>query len=296
MAGHPTRLAIGAVAAGAGTLGWASLIERNAFVLRRHTVPCLPHGQRPLRILHLSDLHLLARQRRKAAWVNDLIGLRPDLVIATGDLIAEARAIPTVLDALCGLLAIPGAFVLGSNDYFAPKPKNPLRYLWSPSEADGEAPATLPTDDLVAGLTARGWLDLTNRRGELSADGRLVAVAGVDDPHLDRDDLSVTQTPANPLADLHLGVAHAPYQRVLNAMSDAGADLILAGHTHGGQVCVPFYGALVTNCDLDRGRASGLSRWGASWLHVSAGLGTSPWAPVRLACRPEASLLVLTEK
>ncbi|GMA86526.1 hypothetical protein GCM10025868_17760 [Angustibacter aerolatus] len=71
---------------------------------------------------------------------------------------------------------------------------------------------------------------------------------------------------------------------------------------------MPGYGALVTNCDLDRRRARGLSRWwpgagtvspraaaprDAAWLHVSAGLGTSPYTPVRFACRPEATLLTL---
>jgi predicted MPP superfamily phosphohydrolase len=97
-----------------------------------------------------------------------------------------------------------------------------------------------------------------------------------------------------------MGVVHAPYRRVLDAMAADGHQLIIAGHTHGGQLRIPFYGALVTNCDLDRKRARGLSRhpdWrvpGASWLHVSAGLGTSPYAPMRICCRPEATLLTLT--
>jgi predicted MPP superfamily phosphohydrolase len=68
----------------------------------------------------------------------------------------------------------------------------------------------------------------------------------------------------------------------------------MAGHTHGGQLCLPFYGALVTNCDLDRSRVKGVSRWGAQTaLHVSAGIGTSPFAPFRFCCRPEATLLTL---
>jgi uncharacterized protein len=81
-------------------------------------------------------------------------------------------------------------------------------------------------------------------------------------------------------------------------MAYDGHDLIMTGHTHGGQVCVPFYGALVTNCDLDTRRAKGLSQHSAggrtAWLHVSAGVGTSPYAPIRFACPPEATLLTLT--
>ena len=96
-----------------------------------------------------------------------------------------------------------------------------------------------------------------------------------------------------------LTFGHAPYLRVLDRWNELGYPLILAGHTHGGQLCVPFYGAVVTNCDLDRKRASGLHTHVTpghepSWMHVSAGLGTSPFAPVRFACRPEATLLTLT--
>lgn len=79
-------------------------------------------------------------------------------------------------------------------------------------------------------------------------------------------------------------------------MAADGMDLIFAGHTHGGQVCVPGYGALITNCDLDTARVKGLSRHGAAHLHVSGGLGTSPFAPYRFANRPEVTLLTLTAR
>ena len=107
--------------------------------------------------------------------------------------------------------------------------------------------------------------------------------------------------------DLHLGVTHAPYRRVLDQMHADDVDLAIAGHTHGGQLALPFWGALVTNCDLDTRRAKGLHGWpgprpdqpggaGSTWMHVSAGLGTSPYAPVRFACRPEATLLTLVAR
>ena len=75
-----------------------------------------------------------------------------------------------------------------------------------------------------------------------------------------------------------------------------GLPLVFAGHTHGGQVCVPGMGALVTNCDLDRKRAKGLSTHEGAALHVSAGLGTNPYAPVRLACPAEATILHLVPR
>lgn len=305
-----TKTILGLGATGLGVLGWASLIERNAFVLRRFDVPVLPAGAPTLRVLHLSDLHLLPQQRRKAAWVRSLASVDPDLVISTGDNLASADAVPALLDAHGWLLDRPGAFVLGSHDYFAPTVQNPLKYLLKGHVADPGKTPRLPTAELVHGLSRAGWVDLTNRRATLSVRGLSLAMMGVDDPHLRYDRLDLVRGPAPAGTDLTIGVTHAPYQRVLDAFAADGAELIVAGHTHGGQVCVPGHGALVTNCDLDTGRAKGLSRWwpgagaarpdpspipaDAAWLEVSAGLGTSPAAPVRLACRPEATLLTLT--
>ena len=301
------RAASAVGAAGALGVGYASLVERNAYVLRRFTVPVLPPGHRSLNVLHVSDLHLMPGQRRKAAWVAALANLRPDLVVNTGDNISHPDAIPAVLEAFSGLEGVPGVFVLGSNDYFVPKFKNPALYLLPPRPVTTAKSRRLPTEDLVKGMLDLGWTDLTNTRATLDVAGSAIDFVGVDDPHLKYDRYGLVSGPFSPEAALSVGVTHAPYQRVLDAMSRDGAQLLIAGHTHGGQLCLPGFGALVTNCDLDRGRAKGLSRWwpgagrslgspapnDAAWLEVSAGLGTSPFAPVRFACRPEATLLTL---
>jgi predicted MPP superfamily phosphohydrolase len=152
----------------------------------------------------------------------------------------------------------------------------------------------LPWQDLRAAFNERGWVDLTHSRRDLEVAGLTVAAAGVDDPHLGRDRYDTIAGAPNPTANLSLGVTHAPYTRVLDRFAADGYQLVMAGHTHGGQLCLPFYGALVTNCDLDRSRVKGVSRWGAETaLHVSAGIGTSPFAPFRFFCRPEATLLTL---
>jgi predicted MPP superfamily phosphohydrolase len=295
------RLCLGAVASG-GALTAYALAEARAYTLRRSTVPVLPAGSPALRVLHLSDLHLTPGQTRKQEWVRGLAALEPDLVVNTGDNLAHAGSVPVVLDALGGLLDAPGVFVFGSNDYFEPTLRNPVRYLLPDDGNRHTDSAQLPWRELRDSLTAAGWHDLTNTRSSLEVRGLRIAFAGVDDPHLGFDRLDDVAGPADTDADLRLGVAHAPYLRVLDRFAADGYDAILAGHTHGGQVCLPGFGALTTNCDLEAARAKGLHRHpaasrpgdpGSAWLHVSAGLGTSPYARIRVACRPEVTLLTL---
>ena len=293
-----TTVALATAAAGTGVLAYAAGYEVRAFRLRKVEVPVLAPRSRPLRVLHVSDLHMVPGQRRKLDWVRGLADLEPDLVVNTGDNLSHPDAVPAVLEALRPLLRTPGVFVFGSNDYFAPQIRNPVRYLWTHKPLP-RLVEDLPWKELRDGFREAGWVDLSNARGEVTAGGRRLAFAGVDDPHIRRDRYVEVAGEADADADLAVGVAHAPYLRTLYAFTADGYPLVLAGHTHGGQVCLPGYGALVTNCDLDTHRASGLSRHRvpgvpeASWLHVSAGLGTSRYAPVRFACPPEATLLSL---
>jgi predicted MPP superfamily phosphohydrolase len=294
-----------AALAGAAAIGYASVIERNWFALKQETIPVLPPGADPLRVLHVSDLHLTPGRHRLMAFVRSLAALDPDMVVNTGDSIAAADALGPLLDSLGPLLDKPGAFVYGSNDLYSPKPKNPVRYLWRTSAGEHEEyEADLPWEKLGGELTAAGWLDLNNQRGRLTVTGHDIALAGVHDPHADKDRYELVAGPADPAADLRLGVLHAPEPRVMDLFANDGYDLLLSGHTHGGQLRIPGYGALVTNCGIDRARVRGLSmhpqvspdNGKTAWLHVSGGLGTSPWAPARFACRPEATLLTLTPR
>jgi uncharacterized protein len=296
------RLLGAGAAAGLGVTAYA-VAETRAFTLRRVTVPLLPAGHRPLRVLHLSDLHLTPRQTRKQEWLRGLASLRPDLVIDTGDNLSHQGSVPVVRDALGALLDVPGVFVLGSNDYFAPTLRNPLRYLLPDDGRRNTHTPQLPWRELRTTFTESGWQDLTNTRTSVRVGETTFAFAGVDDPHLEYDRLDDVAGPADAEADVRLGVTHAPYLRVLDQFAADGYDAVVAGHTHGGQVRLPGVGALTTNCDLDPARARGLHRHpagsapgdpGSAWLHVSAGLGTSPYAQVRIACRPEATLLTLT--
>jgi predicted MPP superfamily phosphohydrolase len=156
----------------------------------------------------------------------------------------------------------------------------------------------LDTDRLVVGLKEAGWHVLCNERITLETAAGRVDVVGLDDPHIGAaSPAQVDWSAPTPPASLRLGVVHAPYVGVLDHFAHAGFDLVLTGHTHGGQVRVPGFGALVNNCDLPLRMSRGLSRYGGrTWLHVSAGLGTSRYAPVRFACRPELSVLDLVQQ
>ncbi len=293
-----------AAIAGAALFGYAAVIERNWFALRRCEVPVLPPGARPLRVLHISDTHLTPGRHRLLSFLRTLDSLDPDLVVNTGDSIAHEHAVRPFLDALGPLLDRPGIFVFGSNDLYSPELKNPARYIWRTSADEHRRHVPdLPWAELGDSLEAAGWMNASNRRGRIKVGDADVEVAGVHDSHISRDRYDRIAGPADPAADLRLAVMHSPEPAVMDRFVSDGFDLLLAGHTHGGQVCLPGWGTLVTNCGLEPARARGLSQHpsGAgpgrrAFLHVSAGLGTSPRAPIRFACRPEATLLTLVPR
>ena len=308
-----TAAAVGAVAAvGLGALAWGVFVERNRFTVRHEILPILAPEARSITVLHLSDLHMAPWQTRKQQWIAELARtVEPDFVIGTGDLLGHERGLEGVRRALDPFRGIPGAFVHGSNDYHGPQAKNPLAYLGGPSGA-GSVAAELDTPALESYLSDElGWFDLNNRVRAIELRGSRIELIGVDDAHRGWDQLG--QLPSQ-IETMHetlgwaedrqgpdpivIGLTHAPYRRVLDSFTTNGADVIFAGHTHGGQVRIPGRSAIVTNCDIPRAQAQGLSTWHharrRSALQVSAGLGTSIWAPVRFGCPPEAVVVTLT--
>jgi predicted MPP superfamily phosphohydrolase len=271
-------------------IAYAVFVERRWYRLTRYRLDILPAGgNAALRLLHLSDLHTLrsdARQRRFLASLP-----RPDITVITGDIVGEPDAVEFVIDALRparGRLA--SFFVLGSNDLYSPRPFNPLRYFLPRRRHIRRPPAQGRPADLVRLLEADGWVHLKNRKHD-GTEAR-VEVVGLDDPHIHRGDIRVAGRTAP--AALGLAVVHAPDPAP--ELVALGYDLVLAGHTHGGQIRLPIIGALVTNCSIPTRMARGLFRIGPGYLHVSPGLGTSKYAPFRLFCRPEATLLELTPR
>jgi predicted MPP superfamily phosphohydrolase len=282
------------VVAGA-CLAYGAFIERNAFRLEKHMLPILPAGSAPIKVLHLSDIHLLPGDRAKIAFIRSLGELKPDFIVNTGDNLATGAALGALARAFEPLAGVPGVFVLGSNDFFAPAWRNPARYFLPRRPARGGD--RLPTGELLGFLEDCGWTNTEDKELGFDLLGTRIIVRGCGDAHLGWEDYESVAGPVPAETDLFIAVTHAPYRSVLDLMTADGADLIFAGHTHGGQVCLPGGHALTTNCDLPTCQARGLSQWnhGDRWshLHVSAGLGTSPYAPYRFACPPEATLIPL---
>lgn len=293
---------VAASAAGTGMLVYANRVELTRFTVRHVQLPLpegLPRwgGSRPMRLLHISDIHYVPGQQKKFEWLRSLADLEPDLVVNTGDNLSHPEAVPELLEALAPLRRFPGVFVPGSNDYYGPTVKNPLRYLLGPSTLKTD-PDELPWRELFLTFGTSGWMDLTNRHQTLALGPRQVQLSGTDDAHIGRAEFAGWPHGAPGAPALRVGVTHSPSSQVLRRLADTGADLILAGHTHGGQVCLPGGRALVTNCDLPPSQAKGLSTVLAGDgrevpLHVSAGIGTSAKAPIRLNCPPEATVLDL---
>jgi predicted MPP superfamily phosphohydrolase len=301
------------VAAGAAALAWGVLVERTRWTVREETVPLLPRGSRPITVLHLSDLHMAPWQEGKQEFVRSLVRYEPDLVIDTGDDLGHVDGIEGIARAYAPFAGIPGVFTHGSNDYVGPMLKNPLAYLIRRTNRRHNRGARLDTARLDRFLAGElGWLDLANRAHALELRGIRLELFGTGDAHYRRDDVRRMASEVARLrrevrwsADtdaevVRLGVTHAPYRRILDALVDSGAELLVAGHTHGGQVRIPGMPALTANCDLPRQQASGLSQWvhgdRIAYLEVSAGLGTSIYAPVRFACPPEAVVLTLVAR
>ena len=281
-------------AALAGLAVWAIVIERQLFVIRKQSIKVLPTGSKPIRVLQIGDIHLAPWQKNKMRFLRSLGSKEIDLVVNTGDNLGHKNAIKPLLDALGPLLSKPGVFVHGSNDYFAPVAKNPFGYIFHSSATPNSE--RLNTDELTQGFESAGWVNLNNRFAEIEINGTRVRFLGIDDYHIGNAKFELLV----PSDKFSIALTHAPYMEAIEKLTGLGAEMIFAGHTHGGQVRVPLVGALTTNSDLPNKFARGVSGWEfegkASVLSVVAGLGNSIFAPVRFFCRPEVRLITLLAK
>ena len=275
--------ALGALAAGA----YGVFIEPYRLRVRRVHLP-IASFQAPdtvVRILHITDLHLRAGDARRVRMIRRLAGLKPDLLLLTGDLIHGGpdpdAELATVLEALAPLRARHGAYaVLGNHDHVRRHRigswlGQPLRFH--------------DTTELVRALEAHGIRVLANAHVNLTVRGQPLTLVGVDDPFYWQDDIR-RATAGAPRDNPRLLLAHTP--DIVRALDDERFDLILCGHTHGGQVRLAESIVWHTNTRLSLPRNAGLMRLGDHLVYCSAGVGVSV-LPLRLNCPPEVGWIEL---
>lgn len=236
----------------------------------RHEVEIanLPASFDGYRIAFLTDTHVASFMRRGfyAEVVNQVKRFDPDLVLLGGDFVTWERHIPLMAEVLLtGLSARDGVYaVLGNHDYWA----NP--------------------DGVVAAMTARGVRFIVNRSVEIRRDDDGIALAGIDEVYRGEPDLDAAfvrvdrNTPC-------LGLSHHP--DIIDMLEDRRIDLLLCGHTHGGQIRFPFFGSIVVPSKHEARYASGFHRAGEVLMYVSRGVGAIP--PLRILCRPEVATFTL---
>ena len=249
-------------AGGLACLGYARFIEPYSIEVNVMTVPTAKLKDTSFRIVQISDLHCDRKARNEAAIVRIVNGLKPDIVVATGDYLNDVSALPRLKTTLGRLDAPLGAFAVTGNfdvnwwadlDLFAETGFRQLR--------QDTVSVTKNSESLsISGLgfdRAGAWCDLlSNLPGDR----------------------------------FNIFLYHMP--DLIEDVSGSGVDLYLCGHTHGGQVALPLYGALITFSKFGKKYESGTYRRGETTLYVNRGLGLEPRPapPVRFCARPEIAV------
>ena len=272
------------VAATAAFWVYASLIEPHQLCVRHIDVPMpnLPEALVGLRIAHLSDLHCTCREASELFARRVLAAIkheRPDLIAITGDISSGWHHAACTADCLRGLRAPHGVYaVLGNHDWNCT-----LETYLSGS------PEPSPTvQDCEQALSQTEIQLLENKSCSLTLKGQTIAVVGVGDPSCGRDDIATALAGVGS-ADLKIMLAHSP--DALDLPGADWADLLLAGHTHGGQCRLPGLGSPWAPVWRMRRRSSGLMRSGQTLAYVSRGISAGMEA--RFLCPPEVCILTL---
>lgn len=228
----------------------------------------LPPSFDGYRIAFLTDTHVAAFVRR--AYYKEIVAqtmrFEPDAILFGGDFVHWERHIPLMAEVLMtGLSARDGVYaVLGNHDYWA--------------NADG----------VVAALTARGVRFIMNRSVAIRRGDDLISLAGIDEIYRGRPDVNAAFGRVGPDVPC-IGLSHHP--DIIDLVEDRRIDLLLCGHTHGGQIRFPFFGSVVVPSKHEARYASGFHRVGSVLMYVSRGLGAIP--PLRILCKPELATFIL---
>ena len=281
--------ALGALAGGlAGYAWWES--TRAEAVHRRLQVPELSRGLEGLRILHISDTHFPANGASLERFGNLAAELEYDVVFATGDYVETAAGWDTAVEAFALLHAPFGVYAsLGAHDYLAPV-GTPAEWLQAARERLLGGRKLIDAAPFVERLEALGVRVLRNRWEQAEIGGEALRICGAGD-----DSVGMARLAAALPADRGGGVLTALLTHSPDAVLrlERPPPLVFCGHTHGGQIRLPWYGAPLQHSKLvDRRRTAGVFAWRGSQVVVSQGFGTAV-VPLRLLCRPQVAVIEL---
>jgi len=247
------------------------------------------HAEKKIfRILHLSDTHLSEPEAEKLRFLEEVTDGDFDLVVLTGDVFENYTGLKYASSLLSRQPKLGAYAVLGNHDYynysFFNKIVGRINRRWRhPMEYRDVKP-------MIKALSNTGW-DVLLNESRTHAEG--VHVVGVDYPGIEPAELTRLVSEA-PDGHMKLALFHMP--RFLHTFVDAGVDIAVGGHTHGGQIRVPGVGALITDSELSRKEASGLIYRGKTAFHISRGLSADPRSNFRLFCPPAATIIEVVHK
>jgi predicted MPP superfamily phosphohydrolase len=265
--------------AGIAALVDAFFVEPNCLETKRLrlVMPDLPQGFDGLRIAQISDLHLHEYTRTCTQIVHAIRAERPHVVVITGDLVdcsEKAATCTAFVKELCQASSAPVFIIRGNWDHRA-------------------FPTRQSMDRWDETLRQAGAHVLVNGSVRLRRHGDSIWLAGTDDPYFGHADLDASFRDV-PESGFCIVLTHAP-EAFEELAERPQAQLVLAGHTHGGQVRLPLIGALRVPSRYGTTFAQGLFRIGDTLFYVNVGIGTSH-VPVRFLCRPEFTLLTLASE
>ncbi len=293
---------LSAVGVGAALYAWW---ESTAVEVTERELVCseLPPGLDGLRILHISDTHFPASGDSVGRFLDVVHSLDFDLVLCTGDYVETAAGWDAAADALTQLRAPFGVFAtLGAHDYCAPVRTVDDWVSLNVARLTGARRRFVNPQSFIDRLEDAGIVVLRNEWRSLEIGGELVRIGGAGDDSVGMARLESAVPPPVEVSSGRPGgfsilLTHAPDAALrLPPRADGGPSLVLCGHTHGGQIRVPGWGAPMTHSRLaSRRHADGVFEVAGTQVVVSRGFGTAH-VPLRVACRPEIGLLTLARR
>jgi len=272
--------------------GYAFFVEPRMFRVNTETIQMATLPVPEVTFLHVSDTHFRAGSEAKLAFFRRLAGYEVDFVVATGDLIDTPEGIACCKEAFSALRPRLGAFaVFGTHDHYDFKPGDVLHHL-THFRSSRRVSVRNATEELVAALAEAGVRVLGNEnvRVNVNVNGSEVVFAGVDDPFISLHDLDSAMAGVEE-DDFVILLIHAV--DIADDIVRRKIDMVFGGHTHGGQVRLPFFGALVTRCALHRKFACGVFRFNGTTFHINRGIGAGRLTDFRFCCPPEATIVRL---